>query len=341
MIRKLFDEVLYCYSNSSLVYLNIYPEMSYANYTKIAKKLQKNVNDHMILFMSQKAIVVITGVKLTESKHAFNKGQTVTYLYHDNLMYKMNAAAGCVYRLEKDYEIICTGYNKHDAVILEKLGLLSRSRFYDYDMTIHKEAALFASKVKKLSDSLQLPVHVIHYGGASDTKVRLPNNSLLAHTWDMKIDAVVDLVKNNVVAMVNLLQAMNEVRLFKHQPFTKVVLISAAAAVRAKQKLGLDTIQKGAGHSLARTLALDLTQENIFITEIMPGSTDTGFFDNEYTMNTACAVTKNLGYDVTPETYPVFTAEQIGDAAKYVMDANCNVREIVLLPYGQFPHLGA
>jgi len=47
------------------------------------------------------------------------------------------------------------------------------------------------------------------------------------------------------------------------------------------------------------------------------------------------------GYDKTPETYPLFTAEQIGDAVKYVITAQCNVREIALLPYGQFPHLGA
>jgi hypothetical protein len=69
--------------------------------------------------------------------------------------------------------------------------------------------------------------------------------------------------------------------------------------------------------------------------------TDTGFYDNEFTLETMVKVSKGLGYDDQPETLPVFTAEQVGDAVKYTLGANCNVREIVLLPYGQFPHLGA
>lgn len=163
----------------------------------------------------------------------------------------------------------------------------------------------------------------------------------MAHSWDMNADALHDLINNNCTTLINLLQEMRRQDIFTDQTVSKVVIISAAAAVRPKQMLGLDTIQKGAGHSLARTLALDLTPEQVYVTEIMPGSTDTGFFDNDFTMQTAIDVSKRMGYEYTPENYPVFTAEQIGDAAKYVMDANCNVREMVLLPYGQFPHLGA
>ncbi|MFO0971444.1 MAG: SDR family NAD(P)-dependent oxidoreductase [Candidatus Saccharimonadales bacterium] len=165
--------------------------------------------------------------------------------------------------------------------------------------------------------------------------------SLLAHTWDIQPDVLPHLVANNCVTLLNTLQSMKRYKLFENQAASKVVFISAAAAVRVKQELGLDSAQKGAGHNLIRNIALDLTPENIFVTEIMPGSTDTGFFDNDYTLETAVRITKNLGYHPTKETYPVFTAEQIGDAAKYVLDAKCNVRELVLLPYGQFPHLGA
>ncbi len=291
--------------------------------------------------MKKKAIVLITGVKLSPAKTEFGGGQIVTYLKHKDQTYKMNAGAGVVHQLQRDYEIICSGYNQSDSKILEDLGMLPAGRFFEADLLNRVHVEKLIGEVKKLKDKYKLPVHLVHYGGASDTKVDLPNHSLLAHTWDIAADAIPELVANNCVTLLNVLQTMKRQEIFTDQPISKVVFITAAAALRAKQMLGLDTTQKGAGHSLIRTIALDLTPENIYITEVMPGSTDTGFFDNDYTLNTAVEVTKNLGYVTTPENYPMFTSEQIGDSVKYVLDANCNVREVVLLPYGQFPHLGA
>lgn len=291
--------------------------------------------------MKKKALVVITGAKLTQANKMFNDGQFVTYLDIDNKKYKMNAASGVVRQLHEDYELLVSGYNLEDAEKFQKLGYLDIPRFMQVDLLDKNQVHDFVKAIKQLKESLNLPVYLVHYGGASDTKVALPNDSLMAHSWEMNADALGDLINNNCVTLINLLQEMRRQDIFTDQKVSKVAIISAAAAVRPKQMLGLDTIQKGAGHSLARTLALDLTPEGVYITEIMPGSTDTGFFDNDFTMQTAIDVSKRMGYEYTTENYPVFTAEQIGDAAKYVMDANCNVREIVLLPYGQFPHLGA
>lgn len=289
----------------------------------------------------KKAIVIVTGAKLTPLKREFNGGQHVVYLQHGDQKYKMNAAAGIVRQLTNEYEVIVSGYNQNDYAILRDECGLPEGRFYAVDLLDHKATENFVAEVSKLKKQLGLPVHLVHYGGASDTVTPLPNDSLLSHTWDMRGEALPDLVANNCVTLLNILQAMKRTNIFDDQPVSKVVFVSAAAAVRAKQMLGLDVAQKSAGHGLIRTIALDLTPENIYVTEIMPGSTDTGFFDNDYSLETAVEVTKNLGYITTTETYPLFTAEQIGDAAKYTLDANCNVREIVLLPYGQFPHLGA
>lgn len=289
----------------------------------------------------KKAIVCLTGVKFTPVKRKFTAGQIVTYITHGDQEYKMNAAAGVLRQLAAEYEIICTGYHATDEVIAQEALGLPAGRYFTSDLTNKTATADFASAVRKLQAELQLPVFVVHYGGASDTKTELPNNSLLAHTWDMRAEAIPDLVENNCVTLLNLLQSLKKAGVFDAQPLTKVAVISAAAAVRAKQALGLDVAQKAAGHGLLRSIALDLTPEHIYVTEIMPGSTDSGFFDNDFSLEMAVEITKKLGYDNTPETYPVFTAEQIGDAVKYALEARCNVREIVLLPYGQFPHLGA
>ncbi|MDB5165827.1 MAG: family NAD(P)-dependent oxidoreductase [Candidatus Saccharibacteria bacterium] len=291
--------------------------------------------------MNKKALIVITGVKFSEVKRDFSARDYITYIEHDNKKYKMNAAAGVVRQLINDYEIICTGYSELDGDILASAFGLSKDRFFTTNLLNKVETDEFVEAVADLKTDLNISVHLVHYGGASDTKTKLPNDSLLAHTWDLKAEALPALIENNCVTLINILQSMKKHEIFEGQSISKVLFISAAAAVRAKQMLGLDVAQKGAGHGLIRTIALDLTPENIFVTEIMPGSTDTGFFDNDYSLDTAVEVTKRLGYENTRDTYPVFTAEQIGDAAKYTLDANCNVRELVLLPYGQFPHLGA
>jgi hypothetical protein len=88
-------------------------------------------------------------------------------------------------------------------------------------------------------------------------------------------------------------------------------------------------------------MALELTPEKIYITEIMPGSTDGGYYDNDATLEISLEHSSGIGYSYSPETKPMFTADQIGDAVRYVIDARCNVRELVLIPYGQYPHLGA
>ena len=119
------------------------------------------------------------------------------------------------------------------------------------------------------------------------------------------------------------------------------ISLSAVAAIRPLAKLDLDNTQKAANHSSMRTLALELTREKIFITEIMTGSTDGGYYDNDATFDISLGHSKDIGYEYNPEDKPVFTADQIGDAVRYVIDARCNVREVVLIPYGQYPHLGA
>lgn len=289
----------------------------------------------------KKPIVVITGAKLSVAKRTFSDGQHVLYPEIEGVTYKMNAAAGVLRQLHKDYEVIVTGYQQEDAARFEAFGWCDASRFSVVDLKDVEQVASFVKKVKKLQGELGAPVHVVHYGGASDTKIALPNNSLMSHTWDMPPEALLDLIANNCITLLNLVQEMKRQKLFDDQPVTKIAVISAAAAVRTKPMLGLDSTQKGAGHNLLRNMALDLTPEGIYITEIMPGSTDTGFFDSDFTIETAIEVSKSMGYTYNKKNYPVFTAEQIGDATKYVLDANCNVREIVLLPYGQFPHLGA
>jgi NAD(P)-dependent dehydrogenase (short-subunit alcohol dehydrogenase family) len=291
--------------------------------------------------MTKKAIVVVTGAKFTKARRFFTAGQEVKYFELQDGTYKMNAGSGSVYALHDEYELIVHGYNREDGQRLEELGLLTPERYHVFDLLDKKAVSKFIKEVARLKRELNLPVHVVHYGAASETKVELPYGSLRHSIWEAPGGALRDLVANNCETLLNLLQEMKRQDIFEKQAITKVVAISAVAAVRSLAKLGLDCVQKGAGHSLLRTMALELTPENIYITEVMPGSTDGGYYDNNNTLEVSLEHSKNIGYTYDAETKPVFTAEQIGEAVQYVMNARCNVRELVLIPYGQYPHLGA
>ncbi len=292
-------------------------------------------------YSTKKAIVVIVGVKFTKARRRFDHHKDIRYFELQDGIYKMNAAAGSALKLHDEYEIITQGGNPEDADRLQALGIVDRHRYYTANLLDKGEVREFVSAIRQLKMTTGLPVHVVHYGSASEVRVALPKGSLRHSIWEAPGEAVSDLVLANCATLLNLLQEMRHQEIFNDQEVSKVISLSAVAAVRPLARLSLDNIQKAANHSLMRTLALEVTRENIFITEIMAGSTDGGYYDNDATFDISLKHSKAIGYDYAPEDKPVFTADQIGDAVRYVIDAHCNVREVVLIPYGQYPHLGA
>ena len=289
----------------------------------------------------KKAIVVVAGVKFTKARRRFDHQKDVRYFELQDGIYRMNAAAGSVLKLHDEYEVVAQGAAPEEAQRLAELGLLDTSRYHAANLLDKAAVKEFVTAVRTLQQTTGLPVHVVHYGSASEVQVALPKGSLRHSVWEAPGEAVSDLVLANCATLYNLLQEMKRQKIFDDQEVSKVISLSAVAAVRPLAKLSLDSIQKAAGHSLVRTLALELTRERIYITEIMAGSTDGGYYDNDAALDISLEHSKDIGYEYAPESKPVFSADQIGDAVRYVIDARCNVREVVLIPYGQYPHLGA
>lgn len=288
-----------------------------------------------------KAIVIVTGAGLKPATVLFKEGMPATLIEHDGSPHKMNAAAGVASVLNADYYVCVTGYRQ------DHLDTFSRSQLHCPHMTRvldlkDKEAvAAFVAEVAVLKKQTGLPVHLAHYGGASDTGANLPHGSVFGHTWDMPGEAIPDLVANNCTTLLNIAQAMKRAGIFEDQEVSKIVLVSAITSLRTKLCHAVDAAQKGAGHSLIRSMALDLTPERIYVTEVMPGITDTGFYDNPKTLEFLLSSSAAMGYSYTPDTVPVFSAEVVGDAVAYALNARAHVRELSLMPFGQYPQLGA
>lgn len=288
-----------------------------------------------------KAIAVVTGVKLNPAKLIFKRGTPATLVKHRGVDHKMNAAAGVAVVLNRDYHVCMTGYEQDQ---LDCLGAALMSNPHNgkkVDLLDKNAVAEFAEEIARIKRNTGLPVHLIHYGGASDTSTPLPNGSVFSHTWDIPGESIPELVANNCTTLLNVGQAMKRAEIFDNQEVTKIVYVSAVTSLRTKICHGNDAAQKGAGHSLIRSMALDLTPEGVYCTEVMPGITDTGFYDNPYTFQMLLKSSAAMGYHYEQDTVPVFTAEVVGEAVEYVLNARCHIRELSLMPYGQYPHLGA
>jgi NADP-dependent 3-hydroxy acid dehydrogenase YdfG len=290
--------------------------------------------------MKNKSIVIVTGVGMKEATKFFKKPNPATLISHNGKKYKMNAAAGAAVAANRaGYLVYMVGYKQE---FLEAIGKsLMKKPYYCHELNLFDKPRIkkFVEEIKVLKKKTRLDVHLVHYGGASDTKVKLPGNTVFLDPWSVPSEAVEPIVGNAVTTWYNIIQALRSV--FEKQKMTKVILISAITALRTKRLHSLDALQKGAVHALARSLAIDFVKENIFITEIMPGMTDTGFYDNQATLDAVFVSSKELGYSYNEDTFPVFSAERAGEAVVFALDVNAHVRELSLMPYGQYPHLGA
>jgi len=287
-----------------------------------------------------KGIVIVTGANFRESKKIFKNTDQSLLIEHEGKKLKFNAGAATATVLNQaGYLVYMTGASLENLEVISK-HLKGEFHFEQLDLLDKDAIKQFAQRVKELKDRTGLDVHICHYAGASETTVPLPRNTIYLDPWETPSEAISPMIDYNCVTWLNLIQALKNIT--KDQKITKNIVISAVAAIRTGRFFLLDAIQKGSVHSMARTLAVDLTRENMFITEIMPGITDTGFYDTDETLDATIQISKEYGYEYkSKDDLPVFPAQRIAESIRFVLDTPAHIREISLIPFGQYPQLGA
>ena len=290
--------------------------------------------------MKYKGLVIITGVNIREAKKLFKNTDRDSLLDYQGKKFKLNPSAAAAIELNNSGYLLYLISSSKKALKIISESYLNKPYYYSYCDLLDKKSLLKTEKdIKRLKEKYNLNVHLVHYGSASETKVKLPKETIFLNFWSTPSESIVPLIENSSVAWLNLLQVFRNI--FSEQKITKVILISALAAIRTGRNFGIDAIQKGAVHAMARTLALDLTKEGIYITEIMPGIVDTGFYDNKDNIEAVKLTGSELGYEYNEDNFPLFPAKRVGEAVNYVINTPAHIREISLIPYGQYPHLGA
>lgn len=290
--------------------------------------------------MNFKGIVLISGIGTRELKKEFKNAGTDGIIEFEGKRYKINAAAATALKLSKENYFVYT-VDKCGNCIRRLSSKMQEGTFQakKADLLDKDSAREIAQEIENLKEKLRTDVHYIHYGSVSATKVEIPNNSLFLDSWQTPGEASGELVQANIAVFYNVLQSLKEV--FNSQEKTKIIIISSLAAIRAGSYFGLDAIQKGAVHSMARTAAIELAKENIFVTEIMPGTTDTGYYDNEFNLSQKIKRAKDFGYELDEKEIPIFSSMRVAETVHFCLETPAHIREISLIPFGQHPHLGA
>lgn len=287
-----------------------------------------------------KGIIVITGVGSRPAQRIFPNSQKDALFDCYYGKYKHNASSAAArLLLENDYHVVAISGCKHCLARLKELCGEKNISYHHMDVADEPDIDPLIKTTTELKAKLDVPVHIMHYGSVTEINIKETKGNVFVHTWDLPGKYAGELVHKNVAAMYRLLQGLKP--LLKEQKQTKVIIMSSLAGVRTGPFCGLDGIQKAAVHAMSRTLAHDLTKEGIYVTEIMPGTTDTGWYDQDVVLEAKLKREASFGYSRTEQDLPLISAQRIAETILFILETNAHIREISLIPFGQFPHTAA
>ncbi len=291
-----------------------------------------------------KGIVLVTGVGMKEAKYEFTAPDAAKIVsgHTPGKKAKINAPAATAIELNNsDYYVYMVGECKNCLGRISEMFKNDEFSFKEANLVKKSDAEIVADELKSLKEKMNLPVHIVHYGGMSGTAsgITLDKETVALDPWEVPSEAIGPYVDANCASFLNIFQRLRKT--FSSQEITKIVFISAISAIRTKRLHTLDAIQKSAIHAMARSLALDLTKERIYVTEVMPGITDTGFYDDDETFKAMKLASEELGYAYDRDSFPLFSPKRVGETVNFVLGFKGHIREISMVPYGQYPHLGA
>lgn len=127
--------------------------------------------------------------------------------------------------------------------------------------------------------------------------------------------------------------------LSSNQGKTKVVVVNSMSGIRAYPLGFSHSGAKGGLHNAVRSLTLELSPKNIYITEVMPGIVDTGLYDSDAVKRAVQRIGSDFGYQY--EEVPTASPYSVAESIILALSSTAHILSINLVPEGQFPHQNA
>lgn len=193
--------------------------------------------------------------------------------------------------------------------------------------------------VKEFSNSLNNTHNyfLIHSAGLSSGQYDIKNENPYLPIEQTSLN----LIKCEFESVVNslFLFVKHLLPIFRKQEETRIVVVSSMSSIRAFPNGFSHTSAKGALHQAVKSMRHELNQEKIFVSEVLPGIVDTGYYDNEQTQIAVKEIAKYFGYEY--DSIPMMQPSSVAEAVKLCLLSNSHILELSMVSQGQFPYLGS
>lgn len=275
--------------------------------------------------------IIISGVGFRTELDYSNIGNIFS-----NEKVKQNIGCAVAKKLaEESYNVILLSKTKQKLEIVQKslYELTGRNKGID----IKSIDILDSTQIKNFVDSLphNSEFHYVHSAGLSSGSYDIENPYLELE------DTPIDLPTQEFRAVVESLLIMSKhlVPRLKTQKVSRMIIINSMSGIRPYPMGYSHSSAKAGLHNATRSMTLELTKDNIFITEINPGMVDTGHYDNPKVQKSIKVISRTFGY--IHEELPLMPPESIAEVVLLAIKSKAHVLNINLVSQGQIPHLGA
>lgn len=197
------------------------------------------------------------------------------------------------------------------------------------------------SSVQRMVDDLPEGKHVdvVHSAGLGAANYKIPDDNPYLPVERTPIGFPTQEFDAVVTTLLLLVQKV--IPRVAEQERTRLIVVGSMSGIRA-YPFGYSHASAKAGlHHAVRTLALELNQRGIHVTEVNPGVVDTGLYDNPAVAQASAAASKAFGYTFEGDRIPQMPPREVGRAIAYTLNSAAHVLTINLVPFGQEPHTGS
>jgi short-subunit dehydrogenase len=185
-----------------------------------------------------------------------------------------------------------------------------------------------------------LPLYWVQSVGLGAGTVQVKNENPYLLIDDLSTDLIeAELsVLENTVTMLQLLLPR-----FRNQEETRVCVITSMSAVRSVACGSMHMAAKGAISRFTNAAMIELDPQRIYITDVRPGGTDTGLYDDQAVRNTVEKMAASYGTDWSscaggPRLAP---PSAVGQAISAILASKAHITSINIVARGQWPHEGS
>jgi len=286
--------------------------------------------------------VLVTGVGIKPVKHIFMDITTGLPSHTPVIIgkeeYKANIGAAVAYECVKAGAVVHLVARTEDNLQKVKQWIANEipGAKVEYSAVDLNDLPALAAMIASLPADLPLYwVQSVGLGGGT-VKVKDDNPYLLIEDIPPELVEAELTVLKNTIALLQLLLPR-----FRQQKETRVCIVSSMSAIRSVVSGSMHMAAKGAISRFANAAMIELAPENIFITDIRPGGSDTGLYDSEVVSKTIIKMSQTYGYDWSKGGPRLIPPSSAGKAVVTALTSEGHITSINMVGRGQWPHEGS